>query len=529
MSHGRRPWPDVLVLVGALVLSFNACGQGEDLAGPGPGVLRITTATSGSATDPDGYTVAIDGRLPRAVGVVDTLLEIGVTPGGHSVDLEGISAGCSVAGGGSRSVTAVEGTTAAVDFSVTCTAPEAGATGALRVTLTTSGVDLDPDGYVVAVDPSESRTVAVSDEVLIEGVLAGQRNVRLSGLAGNCSVEGDNPRSVEIPPAQETALEFAVRCWPPASGRIGFIRVSQPGFREVVIIGADGTVLESFAPTDRAERPSWSPDGRFVAFVDLTVFVQDLGTSTTVALPECFQSSGRPKWSPDGQRILCFTEAGLDGSELYSIRRDGSGRRPLTPSDLSVVSARYVADGSIVFTVGEPEGLAAYRVDADGGPVDRLFAVASSISLFDETLVPSRDASRFAFIRTRDSGRVELYVVGADGNDLRLVSADLQVASLTPPAWSPDGRRLAFEVSGFDGDQLWLVNPDGSTLTAIPLPGSLEFVESFGWSPDGSRLVVAVDEENGEFSNIYTVRADGSGLQRLTASATNDEEPVWGP
>jgi TolB protein len=52
------------------------------------------------------------------------------------------------------------------------------------------------------------------------------------------------------------------------------------------------------------------------------------------------------------------------------------------------------------------------------------------------------------------------------------------------------------------------------------------------WSPDGSRLVFAVPREDaaGVFeSSIYMVRADGTGLQRLTLSSTFDVQPAWSP
>jgi dipeptidyl aminopeptidase/acylaminoacyl peptidase len=536
MAPQRGAWA-ISALLGLIPLSLSGCGQGEELTGPPPAQLRVTTATGGMAPDPDGYTVSIDGLVPAPIGPVDTLLESSVTPGDHTVDLAGLSSGCTVEGGSSRTVTAAAGTVVSADFAITCNAPEPSPTGAIVVTLSTSGVDLDPDGYVVAVDPAQSRVTGASDQIRLEAIPAGSRSVRLSGLAANCSVQGPNPLTVEVPADGEAAASFAVRCWPPPTGRIAFVRSS--GFLEpgsLLLLDPSGSVLDEFAPGDVLRAPAWSPDRSFIAVsgssaeFDQAVFVQPLSGAAAVSLGGCFPPGDRPVWSRDASRLLCLTTDGLFGSRLYSVRRDDTSPRFLTPDGMVVHSARVVADGRVFLTADDPEtGLAVFSVSLTGSGLTRLFALPGDVNTLEDRVVPSPDGSRVAFIRFRFNVRTELYIVGSSGGDPRLLSGELDVSSLETPAWAPDGSRIAFAVGNGGNDRIWLVDPDGSNLAPVTLPGPLGFSAKLAWSPDGTRLAIPVGSNDLAQSSIYTIRADGSGLERLTATSDYDSEPAWGP
>jgi Tol biopolymer transport system component len=528
----------LLALLGTTLLSLSACGQGEDLTGPLPAQLRVTTATAGSATDGDGYTVAIDGLVPSAIGPSDTLLETRVTPGDHTVDLAGIGSGCTVEGGGSRTVTAAAGTVVSVDFAITCNAPLPAPTGAVVVTLSTSGVDLDPDGYLVAVDPAQSRAAGPSGQVRMEDVPAGARTIRLSGLAANCSVQGPNPLPVEVPAGGEAAVAFTVRCWPPATGRIAFVRSA--GFLEpgsLFLIDPDGHVMDEFEPGEVIQAPAWSPDRNFIAVngssaeFEQAVFVQPVSGGEAVPLAGCFPPGDRPVWSRDASRLLCLTSLGVFGGRLYSERRDGSGKTFLTPPDMVVHSANIVADGRVLLTADDPEtGFAVFRVNLTGSGLTRLFTLPEDVNTLEDLVEPSPDGSRVAFIRFRFNVRTELYVVFSSGGTPVLVSGDLDVGPATAPTWAPDGSRIAFVVGDGSDDRVWLVDPDGSNLAQLELPAAVDFFVKIAWSPDGTRLVIPIGSANADLphSSIYTIRADGTDVERLTAGEY-DSEPAWGP
>jgi hypothetical protein len=89
----------------------------------GLGSLMVTTTTTGTAPDPDGYTLTIDAA-EQAIGVNATVTVAGLTAGPHQVSLEGTAANCLVLGDNPRSADVVAGGTAAVGFQVVCTGVE---------------------------------------------------------------------------------------------------------------------------------------------------------------------------------------------------------------------------------------------------------------------------------------------------------------------------------------------------------------------------------------------------------------------
>ena len=78
------------------------------------------------------------------------------------------------------------------------------------------------------------------------------------------------------------------------------------------------------------------------------------------------------------------------------------------------------------------------------------------------------------------------------------------------PAWSPDGRRIAFRSIGIGrvNSDLYVVNADGSGLRRLTRNAAK--LRWFAWSPDGRTIAFL---RNGE---VYIVKADGSGERRLT-------------
>jgi len=76
----------------------------------------------------------------------------------------------------------------------------------LSVSTATDGVELDPDGYTVIIDGSDTETIGVIETVVVERLTDGQHQVQLAGLATNCSAQGENPQSVAVRSGSTTTV-----------------------------------------------------------------------------------------------------------------------------------------------------------------------------------------------------------------------------------------------------------------------------------------------------------------------------------
>jgi TolB protein len=120
----------------------------------------------------------------------------------------------------------------------------------------------------------------------------------------------------------------------------------------------------------------------------------------------------------------------------------------------------------------------------------------------------SPDGRQIAFSAAQtDTAPVKLYIINADGTDLKPITIG------TNPAWSADGQWIAFERE----DGLWLIRPDGSDARRVLPNKPNQFYAAIpAWSPDSQRLALLNFNKAG--TEIWVVNADGSELRMIYAS-----------
>lgn len=203
----------------ALLLAFLtaaiAC-SGDDLAAPTTGTLEVTTETSGTELDVDGYAVQVDSGPAVPMGAAATLRNTGLNSGTHTLRLVGLAPNCVVDGENPVSVDIVAGQTARAHFQVACSP----LTGTLHINIATTGEFPDTDGYVLDLDGTARGSLGAVATLQLDRLRLGTHVVGLSGVAINCQVQGENPRTVEVS-AAPADVSFALVCT-----NTGGIRVS---------------------------------------------------------------------------------------------------------------------------------------------------------------------------------------------------------------------------------------------------------------------------------------------------------------
>jgi Tol biopolymer transport system component len=509
-------------LVGGGVLTALNCGGGDVTNPPTTGSLRITSSTSGPTPDEDGYTITLDGTDRGALGTSGDVSIDGLEPGEHLVGLTGVAGNCSVDGQHPRPVTVTAGQSVTVGFAVTCVTPPP-TVGSLRISTNTTGADVDPDGYAFAVDGGTSQLIGINATTTLTNVAAAPHSVQLSGLVGNCSVGGTNPRAVTVLAGATAEVSFAVSC--ATTSLIAFTSVGTDN-PSVFVVKPDGTGRTELAA---GKMPKWSPDGRKILFkggpysLDLVVMNADgSGRATLVSYTE--RDIVAYQWSPDGKRIAFMADE-CAGDHCQGIKQviwvmnaDGSGQLMLTPRG-GIPS--WSPDGRKLAFIGYYGHLYAINADGSGAEVK----VSDQLSQYEDYPPSpswSPDGAFIAIGAYAAGGERGIYIIHPDGTGMMNLTPGPGFGS--DPAWSADGRKIAFFM---EGDPLAtgvaVVNRDGSGRALLMNTGN----RNFDWSPDGNQIVIP--GPGGQHDDLYVMNADGTGRTNVTNTPDIDEDfPDWG-
>lgn len=264
---------------------------------------------------------------------------------------------------------------------------------------------------------------------------------------------------------------------------------------ESLYLGPEGSGVPDKAnlPATEVDRggdafdPSWSPDGRSLAFVSRRsghrqIYVAQLNFAREL-VPSCGSEVCRltnnsaedydPSWSPDGQQIL------------FTSTRDGSPQ--------------------------------IYRMNAAGGEVTRL----TFDNAIDQQATWSQ-AGMIAFASDRN-GTSEIYVMNASGGEVRSVTNQPQLT--TDPTWSPDGSEIAYANGKVGSFQVFAIKLSGGP--PRQLTKSMPDNKLPAWSPDGTKILITQGPALAGPTDLAVIDAKTGRI--VSTYLDNGEDGNWAP
>ena len=154
---------------------------------PSVGNLTVSTSTTGSTLDPDGYTVTLDGGNGQAIAITGSVSYTNLPTGSHSVVLAGVAPNCAVSGGTSRSVTVTAGQTATTSFAITCSIAATALSFRVQPSNARMGQPISPAVQVSAVD-AQGNTITTFTGVVTISIGRNGGFLAPGALSGTTSV-----------------------------------------------------------------------------------------------------------------------------------------------------------------------------------------------------------------------------------------------------------------------------------------------------------------------------------------------------
>lgn len=224
--------------------------------------------------------------------------------------------------------------------------------------------------------------------------------------------------------------------WSPASSAFAYIFTGAPGASNILKVFQDGREVSLYSSDAGGglSSPTWSSDGKRIAFIKMGanqqswafVIINADGTKCgekfecLVKFGEGEQYRGGLSWGKEN--LLAISYNTTQSPDVYTIYADGQGARNLT----KMPTANNIAP------------------------------------------VFSPDGKMIAFASNRDGGKWRIYLMNADGTNVRAITPGPM--DLTP-TWSPDGNWIAFASTRGGQFDIWMVDKNGNYLTQITKVG----------------------------------------------------------
>ncbi len=339
------------------------------------------------------------------------------------------------------------------------------------------------------------------------------------------TIEGDHP--IRLTPS---GGNYSSPAWSPDARRLAFVRRA-PAPAGICLISAQGGAEELVVPTHHLRPPTmpdFSPDGQWLAFTEevwkngpFSLFLYAIETGHIRRITEHDDPTDfdyRPRFSPDGTRIA-YIRIRADETRLAVMTLDGHLEKTYPPGDRQLIDFAWAPGGRALLFLAN-DGI--WRQPLAGGAAQN---IKPGVHLWQSSLAVARDVPLLVHPQADDERNIWLYdpdhlptssppaaqLIGSSGYDAR-------------PAYSPDGRRIAFISNRSGTRQVWVADADGAAPRRLTdYAGCL--VLDPAWSPDGKTLAFLAYP--GGWANLNLIDIRTGTLQTIITSPSLDLEPSW--
>jgi Tol biopolymer transport system component len=297
--------------------------------------------------------------------------------------------------------------------------------------------------------------------------------------------------------------------FPGTNGRIAFLSVRTDGGLELYTVNPDGTGLQQLTRHSPPvwSRPAWSPDGRTIAAVsaiDASVLRVDVRSRRARPLAHALVAGDGIGWSPDGRRFV-YSDRGI-----WIANVDGTRRRRLTKGADHEFAPTWSPNGEYI----------AFTRSRGGDQIEIMRADGRGVHAIGRGSNPSwsPNSRRLAF--QVEPQRAAIATADIRGRSRRTLASN-RVCELSAPAWSPRGT-IAFTSDCGGNARIEAVDSSGrGRRTLIKTDSGLDTAVS--WSPDGKRFTYA------DGGTLRIGRLDGHSSDVFELPPGGDGQPAWSP
>jgi Tol biopolymer transport system component/DNA-binding winged helix-turn-helix (wHTH) protein len=324
------------------------------------------------------------------------------------------------------------------------------------------------------------------------------------------------------------AADWISSTWSPDGTQIAFHRLAADdnGIYLVPALGGpERKLLATHTPYDLAAPLSWSPDGKWIAYSDTAngvpgnrTFLLNAETLESHELPhgQSCRHEGWLTFSHDGQELAMVCVHNTTSYEYLVTDLQGKSKRSLTTLAEPLSGPLWTGDDKSLILAGvTAKGNEFAEVRVRDGQVHKLsFATGNWPAI-------SKDGRKLAF--SVSDNHVNIWRKDLQHPGAPAVQMYISTRQQKNCQYSPDGKHVAFDTTRSGTWSVWLADTDGSNLIQISQTGIAGYPR---WSPDSRKIAFEMTGPSGHLG-VYTVDISDRVPTKLKTNIRESSHPFW--